>query len=43
MANRIGQVQKLGKQNRKRPAITNNPFKVPVSVSYFQNTDYKKN
>ena len=41
MANRIGRVHKLGKQNRKQPDMITNLIKVPVSTLYSHNTNYK--
>ena len=34
MANRVGQVHKLGKKGRKRPDVTNNITAVPASISF---------
>ena len=41
MANRIGRVDKLGKQNRKQPEMSTNIIKFPVSISLCHNTDDK--
>ena len=41
MANRIGQVQKLGKQNRKRPDMSTNIITFLVSILFCHNPDNK--
>ena len=42
MANRIGRVQKLGKQNRKQPETTTNLLTVPASILFCQNKNDKE-
>ena len=42
MAKRIGQVHKLGKNNRNQPGITTNLLTVPLSISFFHSTNDKK-
>ena len=41
MANKIGQVHKPVKQNRKQIDMTDNPIKLPVSILKCHSTKYK--